>query len=51
MYNYIKNVGTVLNDLLFNYMNRQYSYNNFDFKYMHKAITSFVIHIFVWIGY
>ena len=32
-----KIVGTVLIDLLFNYMNRQYSYNNLDYEYMHRG--------------
>ena len=38
--------GTVVIDLLFNYMNRQFSYNNFDCKYMHKSQLLLLIYLF-----
>ena len=39
--------GTVLIDLLFSYMNRQFSYNNFDSKYMHKSQLLLLIYLFL----
>ena len=34
-------------DLLFNYMNRQFSYNNFDCKYMQKNQLLLLLYLFL----
>ena len=43
----IKLSGPVLIDLLFNYMNKQFSYNNFDCKYMHKTQLLLLLYLFL----
>ena len=42
-----KYVRYSLIDLLFNYMNRQFSYNNFDCKYMHKTQLLLLLYLFL----